>query len=133
MLSVLYLALAIERRAMSLNAAASGVTFYVSGAVTKIVSFVETLAIWSAGKTWCTNVGAKWYMPSPDELKLIYNNKAKLNSTLSSIGATKLSSGSYWSSTGYTSNSAYGISFSNGNVDYLIRDNSYHVRAVCAL
>ena len=47
---------------------------------------------------WCRAKGSSWYLPAKDELNQIYNNKDKLNSTLSQYG-TLLSDDWYWSST----------------------------------
>ncbi len=47
---------------------------------------------------WCRAKGSSWYLPATDELKRIYNNKDKLNSTLRQYG-TILSFNWYWSST----------------------------------
>ena len=48
---------------------------------------------------WCRAKGSSWYLPARDELKQIYNNKDKLNSTLSQYGGTALTNYYYWSST----------------------------------
>jgi len=61
-----------------------GVVFYNTDAVVKIVSKGETTKTWSAAMTWCTAKGAAWYLPDLNELTAVYNNKAKLNATLSS-------------------------------------------------
>ena len=136
-----------------------GVIFYSKDSVVKIVSIDETSAEWgyygtSTGATssvdgvantdkivsgspaakWCRAKGTEWYLPAKDELKEIYNKKATINTTLSSIGGTSLSnSGYYWSSTEYNYYGAYNINFSNGNVSDNFKDNSYKVRAVWAL
>lgn len=117
-----------------------GVVFYSGDSVVKIVSIDETSAEWGYyGKTtgatssvdgaantdkivsgspaakWCREKGSEWYLPARDELKEIYNKKAAINTTISSIGGTSLANnGYYWSSTEYTSYIAYYLSFSNG-------------------
>ena len=50
---------------------------------------------------WCRAKGSSWYLPAIDELKQIYNNIDKLNSTLSQYGGTALTNYRYWSSTEY--------------------------------
>lgn len=100
-----------------------------------IVSIDEISETWANGKTWCTSKGSAWSMPSLDELLLIYYNRATLNKTLSSIGATQFSSNYYWSS---TANESYGnvgsIDFSSGRVVYgKSKYNSISVRAVRSL
>jgi len=100
-----------------------------------IVSIDEISETWANGKTWCTSKGSAWSMPSLDELLLIYYNRATLNKTLSSIGATQFSSNYYWSS---TANESYGnvgsIDFSSGRVVYgKSKYNPISVRAVRSL
>lgn len=137
----------------------AGVVFYSKDSVVKIVSIDETSAQWGYDRTttgatssvdgvantdkivsgspaakWCRAKSTEWYLPAKDELKEIYNKKATINTTLSSIGGTSLpNSGYYWSSTEYNSNGAYDIGFSNGSVSYGSKDSSAKVRAVRAL
>ncbi len=137
----------------------SGVTFYVSGTVTKIVSVDETSTTWdylntttgatsatdgaantdkiasgSSAAKWCRAKGAEWYLPAKSELATIYNNKSTLNKTLSAIGGTQLSSEYYWSSTENDSKYVYFIDFNN-ETKYIAyrKDLSISVRAVRAL
>ena len=72
-------------------------------------------------------------MPSLDELKVIYNNKSTLNTTLSAIGGTKFSAVDYWSSTENGSNYAYELYFSTGTTGSYSKGTSDTVRAVRAL
>ena len=99
----------------------------------KMISTAETTLAWSKAKTWCSNYGSGWYLPSLDELEVIYNNKDKINFLLSELGFTNLETVGLWSSTeSYSSGRAYrlnfldGISYTDGTV------NSYDVRAVRA-
>ena len=50
---------------------------------------------------WCADYGTDWYLPALNELKVIYENKSIINSTLSKCGFKQLqsSSGDYASST----------------------------------
>jgi hypothetical protein len=76
-----------------------------------------------------------WYLPSIDELSLLWHSKFNVNKTLSTIGgATVLpNSAFYWSSTENANNSACGFIFSDGIVSInLIKTNTYYVRAVRA-
>ena len=133
-----------------------GVVFSNSGSTVKIVSTDEASKTWdyygtttsatstsdgvantnkipnSSAAKWCRKKGSAWYLPAKDELSAIYNNKANLNTTLSSIGGTQLT-GYYWSSTEDGKNYAYGISLSNGNFYSSSKDRSYNVRAVRVL
>ncbi len=74
-----------------------------------------------------------WHLPSLYELKNIYDNKAKINATISKIGTgTPLDSKLYWSSTEYYDGSSWSLDMGNGNNNlYTKRLNSY-VRMVLA-
>ena len=72
-----------------------------------------------------------WYLPAFGELNAIYGNKDVLNIALGKIGGTKLDIGFYWSSSEYSNNFAWLLSFGNGNVYYHYKDNEY-VRPVLA-
>ena len=41
---------------------------------------------------WCADYGTDWYLPALNELKVIYNNKSIINSTLSEYGFKQLQS-----------------------------------------
>lgn len=55
----------------------------------------------SPAKDWVTGLGADWYLPSIDELALLWDNRFYVNKTVrATVGTTLISSfGSYWSST----------------------------------
>ena len=72
-------------------------------------------------------------MPSLDELKVIYNNKSTLNTTLASIGGTQFGTSYYWSSAETNGYDAYALNFSSGSSGYSYRYDSNKVRAVRAL
>ena len=136
-----------------------GIVWYNAGSVVKIVSIDETSAKWgyygsstgarsatdgaantdkivagSPAAKWCREKGSEWYLPAEDELKEIYNNKAVVNTTLSSIGGTSLAnSGDYWSSKEDGYDYACYVYFGNGNVSRYYKDSSNEVRAVRAL
>ena len=97
-----------------------------------MMSITEVSKIWSDAKTWCSNYGTGWYLPSLDELKVIYNNKSAINSTLSANGYTSLGTGSYWSSTEDSSSYAYWLNFSNGDSDRNLKGSYRKVRAILA-
>ncbi len=113
--------------------AVSGVVYDISSSRPKVVSIDETDANWSNAKSWCTSKGSAWYLPSNSELKVIYKNKATLNSTLSSVGGTQLGTGYYWSSTEDSSNHAYNINFSGGLSSNYHKNSTCSVRSVRAL
>lgn len=84
---------------------------------------------------WCRAKGSSWYLPAKDELKRIYNNKDKLNSTLRQYG-TSLSDVFYWSSTEYVDYKpefcAWDVLMSIGYPNFDTKCNCYYVRAVSA-
>jgi hypothetical protein len=70
-----------------------------------------------------------WFLPSTDELNLMYKN-------LKQNGLGEFGNGNYWSSSQYYENVAYGINFGNGSVSYgnknIYGDSYYTVRAIRA-
>jgi len=72
-----------------------------------------------------------WYLPSIDELNKIYNAKYEINKALNTNSFTR---DSYWSSTEYTSNSAWKYKFYYGYSNRSSKDlfNGFGVRAVRA-
>lgn len=143
-----------------------GVVFELNGSTNKIVSCLETAAKWGPTSTntgatnntdgmenmktiigkynissypafkWCRDLGSAWYLPALEELKLIYDNKSKLNTTLSSIGGTQLGTdASYWSSTEMRSDTFYAlyVYFNAGNSSYSSKSSNDQVRAVRVL
>ena len=57
-----------------------------------------------------------WYIPACGQLSLIYMNMNDLNTVLNAIGGKPLSDSSYWSSSEYSSNSAWYVYFYSGKV-----------------
>ena len=118
------------------NISKGGVVFTISngGKNGKIVSLEETSQSWSSAETWCSNYGTGWYLPSLDELKVIYNQKSAINSTLSAGGYTTLGTGYYWSSSIYDWGKGYfyelGFRDGDSSVEYINGTSS--VRAVLA-
>lgn len=114
------------------NSGGIGVVFHVDDSVVKVMSVGETSESWSSAKSWCSNYGVNWYLPSEGELREIYNNKSIINSTLSANGYTTLGTGWYWSSTELNDDNAYELNFSLGNSDYSKKRYYRDVRAVLA-
>ncbi|MDB4274037.1 DUF1566 domain-containing protein [Algibacter sp.] len=79
----------------------------------------------------CANYGdLKWYLPSIEELNLMYENIGLGNALgLGNVG--NLGNG-YWSSTEYDNGYAGKQNFNNGNQNYFIKTNTGSVRAVRA-
>jgi hypothetical protein len=73
-----------------------------------------------------------WYLPSKEELNLMYQNKATINTTAGANGGSSFASTYYWSSTENLSTTAWRQSFSSdAQADYS-KSNSYRVRAIRA-
>jgi len=72
----------------------------------------------SAAGTYATGLGTGWYLPSIDELGLLYYNRFSANKALRAGGFTLLSSDDYWSSTEYSTAYAYYFDFATGYPSY---------------
>ena len=101
-------------------------------------AFNTALMTGSPAATYIAGLGAGWYLPSIDELGLLYYNRYSAQKGLRSNGNTLLnedlsSSARYWSSTEYDYNYAWYFTFSNGYAIYgSPKDWTYYVRAVRA-
>ena len=74
-----------------------------------------------------------WYLPSIQELNMLWNNYYTVARVLSQIsGAAQLSNSFYWSSSEYNSNYAWYFGFGNGSSNNLVKYGSLYVRAVRA-
>jgi hypothetical protein len=79
-----------------------------------------------------------WYLPAIDELSLLFNNRFNVNRTLSGASSsgsipgtpTQILYNFYWSSTEFTSNSAWYESFSDGSLGTGNKSDTFYVRAV---
>ena len=98
----------------------------------KMISVEETSASWNSAKTWCSNYGTGWYLPSYDEMSDVRRNKSIINSTLSAYDFTALGKGDYWTSGDEYSDSAMIINITGGYGGTRSKDYSYDVRAVLA-
>lgn len=81
--------------------------------------------------TWCRAKGKEWYLPSKEELELLYKVKDEVNKTLQdkSTGVLK---GFYWSSTEDDEFRAWYVSMSNGDTYNAYKYGNFYVRAVAA-
>jgi hypothetical protein len=97
----------------------------------------------SAAATYVRSLGAGWYLPSIDELVLLYNNRYSAQKGLRIGGNTLLllstfpnnynsNTPNYWSSTEYLQWNAYSLDFSTGivNTSYKNQSTPGCVRAV---
>ena len=75
-----------------------------------------------------------WYLPSIDELSILWHNRYFANKALNAIGGATLLSNTakYWSSTEYDTAFAYYFTFNNGYAGNRTKDYTYSVRAVRA-
>jgi len=80
-----------------------------------------------------TNGGqSDWYLPSLDELSLLWHSRFNVNKTLSTInGATVLPfSAYYWSSTEFNATNSWFVYFSDGDTNETFKTSTGSVRAV---
>ena len=74
-----------------------------------------------------------WYLPSIDELSILWQNRFHANNALNAGGFTLLSNTAYyWSSTEYSNSYAWGQTFVNGGQTNHLKDGTSYVRAVRA-
>jgi hypothetical protein len=101
-------------------------------------AFNTALMTGSPAATYIAGLGAGWYLPSIDELGLLYYNRYSAQKGLRSNGNTLLnedlsSSARYWSSTEYGFNYAWFFNFYGGDAGSLTsKGSTYYVRAVRA-
>lgn len=85
------------------------------------------LQVTEGGKTY-----GDWYLPSKEELNLMYQNKATIDATAGVNGGSGFASDFYWSSTEYFNNLAWAQSFGGGYQTNGYKDDTAYVRAVRA-
>ena len=74
-----------------------------------------------------------WYLPSIDELSILWHNRFHANNALNAGGFTPLSiTANYWSSTETNAAGAFRFAFGNGNASSNDKTLTYSVRAVRA-
>jgi hypothetical protein len=87
----------------------------------------------SPAKTWVTNLGTDWHLPSIDELSILWHNRFHANKALNAGGFTLLSNSAYyWSSTETSIAYAFCLGFSLGSTNSNSKFSAYSVRAVRA-
>lgn len=96
-----------------------------------LVSAEETRCNWNAAKSWCTNLGSGWKLPSKSQLLMISRNKEKINTALAAKGFEPVGYGC-WSSDEYDADCAWFVLMTNGYTYYANNYNPYCVRAVSA-
>ena len=87
------------------------------------------LQITEGGKTY-----GDWYLPSKEELNVMFQNKATIDATATANGGSNFASAFYWSSTenGNNISTAWSQSFEGFGQDVLGKSSSSSVRAVRA-
>jgi len=84
-------------------------------------------------RTWVETLGAGWYLPSVDELSILWHNRFHANKGLNDAGATLLSNNaSYWGSTEFNATYAFYFAFYYGYAYTSNKTSTYSVRAVRA-
>ena len=73
-----------------------------------------------------------WYMPSLEELKLMYQNRDMIDATATANGGAAFYNFVYFSSTEFDDQIAWAVSFGNGGVQKIVKVNSFRTRAVKA-
>lgn len=89
----------------------------------------------SPAKNWITDhFPGEWYLPSIDELGLLWHSRFHVNKKLNEVGAPLLSNSSnYWSSTELDASIAFAFYFYGGGNAYASgKGNSKNVRAIRA-
>ncbi|MDA3812942.1 MAG: DUF1566 domain-containing protein [Candidatus Cloacimonetes bacterium] len=83
------------------------------------------LQITEGGKTY-----GDWYLPSKEELNLMYQNIITINTTATANGGSAFAAGLYWSSTQHGGADAWAVYFPNGLSYYYPKHTICSVRAI---
>jgi hypothetical protein len=79
-----------------------------------------------------TGVYSDWYLPSTDQLSLMYQSKYQVNQTLDNDGnsaTTAIARTYYWSSNEHSDSGAWRFDFSHGYTDGTSKSGSNYIRA----
>jgi hypothetical protein len=96
-------------------------------------AFNTALMTNSAAATYVTGLGTGWYLPSIDELSLLWHSRYSIQKVLRAGPFTLLSTeAAYWSSTERTATNAFFFGFSAGNVASNSKNSPFSVRGVRA-
>jgi hypothetical protein len=87
----------------------------------------------SPAADYIMGLGAGWYLPSIDELSLLWQARFHVNKAMNSGGFTLLSNtANYWSSTEIVENGAWFFQFTYASAAYSFKTTSLNLRAVRA-
>lgn len=89
--------------------------------------YCNELQVTEGGKTY-----SDWYLPSKEELNLIFENKASIDATAASHGGNSLAIGWYWSSSENGIDSAWSQYFASGGQLHNLKSATLSVRAIRA-
>jgi len=96
-------------------------------------AFNTPLMTSSAAAAYIATLGGGWYLPSTDELSLLWQSRFTSNKALNTGGFTLLSgTADYWSSTEYDASFAFNIIFHTGSAGYYYKSATNSVRGVRA-
>jgi len=97
-------------------------------------AFNTSLMINSPAEVYASNLGNGWYIPSIDELNILYNNRFHVNKALREGGFAILSLDSYWSSTEFSStlSRAFLLDFFSGEINFTGKNINTLVRGIRA-
>jgi hypothetical protein len=92
----------------------------------------------SPAAVYAAGLGAGWYLPSIDELSLLWHNRFLVDKALSSLGGStplgsqNLTPSDYWSSTEYDGTTAYDFYFYDGTIYHGAKTATITARAIRA-
>jgi hypothetical protein len=98
---------------------------------TDVVMRRKDRAGYSAFK-WCREQGEEWYLPSKEELLVLYRVKGLVNKTLTQNFYKEIRDSWYWSSTERNELCALFVAMRDGRTSYDNKYGNYYVRAVSA-
>jgi hypothetical protein len=108
-------------------------TLYVGANRSDDGVYNTNLMINSSAKNYVTNLGLGWYLPSIDELGLLYYNRYTVQKALRAGNHTLLSiNDHYWSSTEDNFNNAQVFTFRQGFANYYYKTQAGLLRGIRA-
>lgn len=81
---------------------------------------------------WCREQGEEWYLPSNEELLVLYRVKGLVNKTLTQNSYQEIRDYRYWSSTEKDEFCAWIVNMGNGYTNRIVKYDGNYVRAVSA-